>query len=158
MTGLPCSGAGVHQPAQGNIIGIVAQAHVLYVHQQHVELPHGLRRGPLLPPVVEGEDGHARLRVGAAGHVLARVGAAAEAMLGREDSGDVEVLLQQDVQQMPARHHARVVGEEGNALPPQQGIVEVGALVAGDDALRLGLLCAGGQQGAEQQEEGKGFD
>ena len=73
----------------------------------------------LLLAVVQRQDRHAGIGVHRAGHVLPRIGTATEAMFGREDGGDTEALLQQDVQQVAVAHHAGVVGEEGNALALQ---------------------------------------
>ena len=51
-------------------------------------------------------------------------------MLRREDGHHIDTLLQENIQQMLVSYHARMIGEEGNALALQEGEVDLGLLVA----------------------------
>ena len=66
---------------------------------------------------------------------LARIGVSSKAMFGREDGHYVKVVFQQYVQQMLVSYHARMVGEDGNPFPLQDGKILRSLFVTHYDSL-----------------------
>ena len=99
--------------------------------------------------------------------MLAGIGGATEAMLGGEDGGDLLTVAQELIDQVLAiGQEGGVVAKEGHALTSNQGVVEVGTGITGDDSWGGGhsvcvlggtvvALGAGLTTGAEQQGEGE---
>ena len=92
--------AGVHQVVHGDVVGIVAQAHVLDVDHQHIkEVQFSCRR--LLRPVpVEGYDGDPGLFVHGVIDAGAGIGRSPKAVLRAEYRRHIDALPDQDIQDM----------------------------------------------------------
>ena len=148
-------GAGVHQVAHRNIIGIETEADVLDVHDEDVEHLHRFLGGMVAAgSAIQREDGNAREGLYAVGHVGAVIGQVPEAVLRGEDGAHVDALCDEGVQDVGfgIAHQARLVGEDGYALSFQKGHIDIELFVSQDDALFT--FGAGNAQEAAEKEDG----
>ena len=120
-----------HQLPHGDIICIVAHAHILYVAHHHIHRVHRRGRHPLAAAVVERHHRQAGGGIGAGGHSLAGVGRAAEPVLRREEHPHIDTVGDERVERMTAvGQHAGMVGKQRHTLAGQQRAIHIGALRA----------------------------
>ena len=153
---LALGAAGVHEVAHGNIIGVEPQAYILDVHDENVEHVHGLVGGThAAGTAVQRQDGNAGERLYAVSHVGTVIGQVPEAVLRREDGGDVHALCDEGVQHvlLTTAHEAGLVGEDGYPLALQEGKVFAELFVSQYHAALFTGATGKGSEAAEGQKE-----
>ena len=124
-----CTGS--HKSDHGDIISVETQTYILNINDEYVELLHRLGRRSIGAFVVKREDRHARFLVNRTGDMVACTCCATESMLGREDSGDVYTVTDQDIKRMFIVNNTGMIGEECDTFVLKEGQI-VGSLLSTD--------------------------
>ena len=104
-------GSGLHQVDHRYIIGVESQSHILQIGDNDIELVHRLLAGIARLAVVERGDGNARLLIDAAAHMFTSIGLATKSVLGRENDGHIQSLLEHHIEHMLVAHRAGLVAQ-----------------------------------------------
>ena len=143
--------AGFHQVVHRREIGVIAQADILDVEQQHVEPLHD-RVGRTLGRAVYRHDVDSGFPVAVARDAFSRIGLPPEAVLGREDDPNVHAQRAQRIDQMRPAYGSGVIGHDSDPPSLEQRQVAAGLFRSGFDAV-LGRRAERGEQKAEQQDD-----